>query len=155
MSDTATPGTARPPVTDWATDFDHTHPDYAARAPEIWDELRERCPVAHTDRFGGAWLPTRAADVRAVAEDTEHFTSRMVVVSGTSDTHIRSITEKVYDKLREQGIKPLRKDPGPGGGWLILDYGDVVFHAMLEEKRQFYDLETLWNTMQPNPDLIE
>ena len=82
-------------------------------------------------------------------------TSRMVVVSGTSDTHIRSITEKVYDKLREQGIKPLRKDPGPGGGWLILDYGDVVFHAMLEEKRQFYDLETLWNTMQPNPDLIE
>jgi ribosome-associated protein len=82
-------------------------------------------------------------------------TSRMVVVSGTSETHIRSITEKVYDKLREQGIKPQRKDPGPGGGWLILDYGDVVFHAMLEEKRQFYDLETLWNTMQPNPDLIE
>lgn len=82
-------------------------------------------------------------------------TSRMVVVSGTSETHIRAITEKVYDTLREQGIKPQRKDPGPGGGWLILDYGDVVFHAMLEEKRQFYDLETLWNTMQPNPDLIE
>jgi len=81
MSDTAAPETARPPVEDWATDFDHTHPDYAARAPEIWDELRQRCPVAHTDRFGGAWLPTRAADVRTIAEDTERFTSRGVVVS--------------------------------------------------------------------------
>ncbi|HEU5084734.1 MAG TPA: cytochrome P450 [Acidimicrobiales bacterium] len=81
MSNDSTTETTRPPVADWATDFDHTHPDYAARAPEIWDELRGTCPVAHTDRFGGAWLPTRAEDVRAIAEDTEHFTSRMVVVS--------------------------------------------------------------------------
>ncbi len=73
--------TARPPVTDWATDFDHTHPDYAARAPEIWDELRDGCPVARSERFGGTWLPTRAADVRAIAEDTEHFTSRGVIVN--------------------------------------------------------------------------
>lgn len=80
MSD-ATTETGRPPVADWATDFDHTHPDYAARAPEIWDELRERCPVAHSDRFGGTWLPTRAADVRAIAEDTEHFTSRGIIVN--------------------------------------------------------------------------
>ena len=65
---------ARPPVADWATDFDHTHPDYAAAAPEIWDDLRGTCPVAHTDRFGGAWLPVRHADVSAIAHDTEHFT---------------------------------------------------------------------------------
>ena len=82
-------------------------------------------------------------------------TSRMVVVTGTSDTHVRAITEKVYERMREQGHKPMRKDAGPGTGWLLLDFGDVVFHAMLEEKRQFYDLETLWNTMLPNPDLIE
>lgn len=83
------------------------------------------------------------------------ITSRMIVASGTSDTHIRAITEKVYDRMREQGVKPLRKNPGTGGGWLLLDFGDVVFHAMLEEKRQFYDLESLWNSMQPNPDLID
>lgn len=81
MSDTAAPETTRPPVSDWATDFDHTHPDYAARAPEIWDELRERCPVAHTERFGGAWLPTRADDVRTIAEDTDRFTSRSIIVN--------------------------------------------------------------------------
>lgn len=74
------PDIPRAPVADWATDFDHTHPDYAARAPEIWDDLRRRCPVAHTERFGGAWLPTRHEDVSAIAKDAEHFTSRDVVV---------------------------------------------------------------------------
>ena len=71
----------RPSPTDWATDFDHTHDDYAAAAPEIWDDLRGRCPVAHTDRFGGAWLPTRHEDVSAIAHDTTHFTSNSVIVS--------------------------------------------------------------------------
>lgn len=69
------------PVTDWATDFDHTDPAYAARAPEIWDELRSTCPVAHSSRFGGVWLPTRHADVASIAHDTEHFSSRGVIVS--------------------------------------------------------------------------
>ena len=75
------PDVPRPPVADWATDFDHTHPDYAASAPRIWDELRETCPVAHTDRFGGAWLPTRHDDVSRIAKDTEHFTSQGVIVT--------------------------------------------------------------------------
>jgi cytochrome P450 len=68
------------PVTDWATDFSHLEPEYAARAPEIWDDLRSRCPVAHTDRFGGAWLPTRYEDVAAIAYDTESFSSRSIIM---------------------------------------------------------------------------
>jgi hypothetical protein len=73
--------TEKPPIESWATGFDHTHPDYAANAPEIWDELREQCPVAHTDRFGGTWLPTRHADVAAIAHDTEHFSSEGIIVN--------------------------------------------------------------------------
>lgn len=83
------------------------------------------------------------------------MTSRLVIVSGTSDTHVRAIVEKVHERMKEHGYKPARKDAGPGTGWLLLDYGDVVFHAMLEEKRQFYDLESLWAAMRPNPDLID
>ncbi len=75
------PDTELTPVEDWATDFDHTHPDYAAAAPEIWDDLRDRCPVAHSDRFGGTWLPTRHEDVAAIAHDSEHFSSEGVIVS--------------------------------------------------------------------------
>jgi cytochrome P450 len=73
--------TTRPPVTDWATDFDHTHPDYAQHAPEIWEKLRAECPVAHSDRFGGTWLPVRHDDVVAVARDTDHFSSEGVIVN--------------------------------------------------------------------------
>lgn len=73
--------TERPPVSDWATDFDHTDPAYAAAATEIWDELRGSCPVAHTERFGGAWLPLRHDDVAEIAHDTERFSSEGVIVS--------------------------------------------------------------------------
>jgi cytochrome P450 len=69
------------PVTDWATDFDHTDDVWAADPYPIWDELRRTCPMAHSERYGGVWLPTRYDDVAAIAYDTEHFTSRSVVVS--------------------------------------------------------------------------
>jgi cytochrome P450 len=73
--------TSRPPVTDWSTDFDHTDPQWVTDPFPIWDELRATCPVAHTDRYGGAWLPVTHEGVAAVAYDTEHFTSRSVIVS--------------------------------------------------------------------------
>jgi hypothetical protein len=68
-------------VSDWATDFDHGDPEYNVHAHEIWADLREFCPVAHSERYGGAWLPVTHADVTRIAYDTEHFTSRSVVVS--------------------------------------------------------------------------
>ena len=74
------------PVADWATDFDHMHPAYNANAPEVWDELRERCPVAHSPRYGGTWLPVRHEDVSAIAYDTEHFSSEDVVVKRIKPT---------------------------------------------------------------------
>jgi hypothetical protein len=69
------------PVSDWATDFSHLEPDWVADPYPIQDELRQRCPVAHTDRFGGGWLPTRFEDVAAVAYDTDHFSSRSIIMS--------------------------------------------------------------------------
>lgn len=80
----------------------------------------------------------------------------MVVCSGTSDTHVSAIADKVADRLRDVAIKPLRTNAGPNaGGWTYFDFGDVVFHVMLEEKRQFYDLETLWKTTPIDPTLPE
>ena len=73
--------TNHPPVTDFATDFDHTDPKWVADPYPIWEELRTGCPVAHTDRYGGAWLPVTQEGVADVAYDTEHFTSRSVVMS--------------------------------------------------------------------------
>ena len=70
-----------PPVEDWATDFDHTDTAWVADPYPIWEDLRQRCPVAHSDRYGGTWLPVTHELVSEVAYDTEHFTSRSVVVS--------------------------------------------------------------------------
>jgi ribosome-associated protein len=83
-------------------------------------------------------------DVREKTSVADYF----VVCSGTSDRHVQSIAEKVADKLRESRNKPLRVE-GDGSGWVLQDYGDVVFHVMREEERQFYDLETLWKNMRP------
>jgi cytochrome P450 len=73
----------KPPVVDWATDFDHTDPAYNENAHQIWEDLRTRCPVARTDRFGGTWLPTRYEAVTAIAYDTDNYTSQGVIVAPT------------------------------------------------------------------------
>jgi len=70
----------RPPAGDWATDFDHLDPRWTKDPYPIWDELRQKCPIAHTERFQGAYFPSRYEDVRAIAYDTEHFSSRRVIV---------------------------------------------------------------------------
>jgi cytochrome P450 len=68
------------PVSDWASDFDVFDPSYVTDPYPIWDELRRTCPIAHTERWGGSWLPTRYHDVSAFAHDIEHFSSRGIGV---------------------------------------------------------------------------
>ena len=78
----------RPPVNDWASDFDHLDPRWVENPYPIWDELREKCPVAHTERFRGVYFPSRYEDVRAVAYDTENFSSRRIIVRETPPPRI-------------------------------------------------------------------
>ena len=92
------------PVSDWATDFDHTDPTWVGDPYPIWSELRAKCPVAHSERYGGTWLPTTHALVSEVAYDTEHFTSRSVVVSNLKPTEL--------DLPRPIGLAPpITSDP--------------------------------------------
>ena len=73
----------KPPVLDFATDWDHTDPQWVSDPYPIWEDLRQRCPVAHTERYGGGWFPATHELVSQVANDTENFTSRMpIVVNG-------------------------------------------------------------------------
>jgi cytochrome P450 len=70
----------RRPVMDWARDFDHLDKAWVDDPYTIWDRLRVQCPVAHTDRYGGVYLPVRYEDVRAIALDHDNFSSRQVIV---------------------------------------------------------------------------
>jgi cytochrome P450 len=80
------------PVHDWLSDYDIFDPGYVRDPVPRWDELRG-CPIAHTERWGGSWLPTRYEDIHAIAHDVEHFSSTQitvvprVVVPGTEHVH--------------------------------------------------------------------
>ena len=97
------------PVDDWATDYDVLDPEYVRNPYPVWDELRTGCPVARSDRWGGSFMPTRYADVAAVAHDVEHFSSRDVgVVGGGSEVEVEG--------MPEIGLPPIDSDP-PVHGW--------------------------------------
>ena len=70
----------RKPVVDWTSDFDHLDPEWTRDPYPIWEELRKKCPIAHTERFDGVFFPSRYEDIRTVAYDTEHFSSRRVIL---------------------------------------------------------------------------
>jgi cytochrome P450 len=80
MTDSASILPAHPPVTDWVHDFDHTDPRWTEDPFPIWEELRAECPVVHTERFLGCYMPTTYEAVKQIAYDTEHFSSRRVIV---------------------------------------------------------------------------
>ncbi|HEY8766488.1 MAG TPA: cytochrome P450 [Dehalococcoidia bacterium] len=66
--------TVEPPK-DWKTDYDIFDPAYIKNPYPVWDDLREECPIAHSERWGGSWMPTKYADLFALAKDTKHFSS--------------------------------------------------------------------------------
>lgn len=83
----------------------------------------------------------RSIDIRDVAD----FADYMIVVSGTSDTHVKALAREASDRLRKQGQKPLNEDGADLGEWVLVDFGDVVLHVMRPEVRAYYDLEKLWD----------
>ena len=80
-------------------------------------------------------------DVAEVSSIADYF----VIASGTSEPHLRAISDEITEKLHEQhGVKPRAVDGTLQAGWLVLDYFDVIVHVMRADVRQRYDLESLW-----------
>jgi ribosome-associated protein len=72
------------------------------------------------------------------------ITDFMLIASGTSSRHVKSLVDNVLEKAKEQGVRPLGSEGLDSGEWALLDLGDIVVHVMLPTARQFYDLERLW-----------
>ncbi|HEV3328875.1 MAG TPA: cytochrome P450 [Acidimicrobiales bacterium] len=92
------------PVTDWTTDFDVLDEGYVEDPYGIWDQLRTTCPVASTTRRGKAWLPTRYADVTAIAHDTATFSSSDVAV-------VPAVEVEGEEDVLPYGLPPITSDP--------------------------------------------
>jgi ribosome-associated protein len=81
-------------------------------------------------------------DVRGLTD----ITDAMIVASGTSDRHVRSIAERVIEKAREAGRRPLGIEGTRDNEWVLVDLQDVLLHVMLPRVREFYAIEQLWET---------
>jgi ribosome-associated protein len=85
---------------------------------------------------------------KIVTLDVAHLTSitdTMIVASGRSDRHVRSIADRLIERCKEEGYKPLGVEGQDAGEWVLVDLADVIVHVMLPRVREFYNIERLWD----------
>lgn len=83
---------------------------------------------------------TVTLDVSALTDVMDY----LVVTSGTSNRHVKSLASHVASEAKKQGMYPMGTEGEDAGDWVLVDFGDVVVHVMLPATRDFYDLERLW-----------
>jgi ribosome-associated protein len=83
---------------------------------------------------------TISLDLRGLSDIADFF----VLVSGSSDRHVRTLAEAVIEALKLKGAHPLHVDGSHESTWIVVDYGAVIVHAFHKERRSFYSLERLW-----------
>jgi len=88
----------------------------------------------------------KGVDIRQIdVRGKTSITDVLVIATGTSERHLRSLADRVVERAREAGVRPLGVEGERGADWVLVDLGDVVVHVMSREKRDFYNLEKLWS----------
>ena len=86
-------------------------------------------------------LEVKFLDVRGLTDIADF----MVIASGTSDRHVRSVAQRVVEKAKEAGFRPHGVEGQQDGDWVLIDLNEMIVHVMLPRVREFYGLEKLWD----------
>ncbi|WP_281645122.1 ribosome silencing factor [Parendozoicomonas sp. Alg238-R29] len=93
----------------------------------------------------GTLEETKGKDITVLdVSDKTDVTDAMIIVSGTSSRHVKSLADNLVKTCKEAGVMPLGVEGEEQAEWVLVDLGDVVVHLMMPSARQFYDLERLW-----------
>jgi ribosome silencing factor RsfS/YbeB/iojap len=116
-------------------------------------------PVAPADRLRSIVLAAlddlKARDVREVdVRGKSSVTDLLVVASGTSSRHVKSIADEVIRKAKQAGLPPIGVEGQREAEWVLVDLGDIVVHVMLPRTREFYGLERLWTVGDEMPTAL-
>jgi ribosome-associated protein len=112
-----------------------TEPDSATQID--MPPVLERATALAADRKA---LDMLVMDLRGISNATDYF----VIMSGTSDMHVRSVAEHVIEELKKEGQRPSHVEGLRSGRWVLIDYIDFVVHVFHPAAREFYQLERLW-----------
>jgi ribosome silencing factor RsfS/YbeB/iojap len=86
-------------------------------------------------------LEVKVLDVRGLTD----IADCMVIASGTSDRHVRSVAQRVVEKTKQAGFRPHGVEGQQDGDWVLIDLSEMIVHVMLPRVREFYGLEKLWD----------
>ena len=86
-----------------------------------------------------------AQDVMAIdVSDQLALTDVFVIASAGNERQVGAIVDEIEDRLRDVGVKPIRREGAREGRWVLIDFGDIIVHVFAPEERQYYRLERLW-----------
>ena len=114
-----------------------TTPSRPRRAPRRTTALEKTVVTALDDMKA---VNVKSLDVRGLTD----IADTMIIASGTSDRHVRSIADHVVQQAKAAGKRPLGVEGTRDGEWVLVDLQDVLVHVMLPRVREFYGLEQLW-----------
>ena len=97
----------------------------------------------------------KAEDIVSLnVKNKSSVTDMMIIASGRSTRHVKSISDNIIKKLKKIKIKPLGIEGYSKSEWILIDFGDVLVHVMHPETREFYSFEKLWDESLSNENMI-
>ena len=87
----------------------------------------------------------KAEDIRIIKiSEITSIGDYLVIASGSSNNQLQALCDNVEDELHKSGVKLRSREGNSNGGWILLDYYDIIIHIFSKDEREFYDLEHIW-----------